>query len=91
MSKINFMWNAFKRDQARNLGITVHEYEMLVEERGRKCREERLKRMLAAMDRKNAAERERYYRKTAAKEGISYEDVVKRVNLKHFMAMVKDA
>ncbi len=89
MSKINFMWNAFKRDQARNLGITVHEYEMLVEERGRKFREERLKRMLAAMDRKNAAERERYYRKTAAKEGISYEDVVKRVKMKHFMA--KDA
>lgn len=91
MSKINFMWNAFKRDQARNLGITVHEYEMLVEERGRKCREEKLKRMLAAMDRKNAAERERYYRKTAAKEGISYEDVVKRVKMKHFMAMAKDA
>ena len=91
MSKINFMWNAFKRDQARNLGITVHEYEMLVEERGRKCREEKLKRMLAAMDRKNAAERERYYRKTAAKEGISYEDVVKRVKMKHFMAMAKNA
>ena len=80
MSNINFMWNAFKRDQARNLGITVHEYEMLVEERGRKCREEKLKRMLAAMDRKNAA-----------KEGISYEDVVKRVKMKHFMAMAKDA
>lgn len=91
MSKINFMWDAFKRDQARNLGITVHEYEMLIEERGRKCREERLKCMLAAMDRKNAAERERYYRKTAAKEGISYEDVVKRVQMKHFMATVKDA
>lgn len=91
MSKINFMWNAFKRDQARNLGITVHEYEMLVEERGRKCREERLKRMLAAMDRKNAADRERYYRKTAAKEGISYEEVVRRVKMKHAMAKAKAA